>query len=153
MSVTLSGQTVLAIAQDLFTALVDGEPGAVVARPAGDLTFTDPLHAWVDIVGTTRIRTAVTTEAATARALARILLALEEEEPVTADDVGDVLGELANVIGGNLKGTSHEPTTLTLPVVTTRLQDRGVPPVLEQGMSWRGEGLVVTLWDLGEEAD
>ncbi len=53
-----------------------------------------------------------------ARTLAMAMFAIPERE-VSADDVRDALGELANIVGGNVKGVLAMSTVLSLPVVTT----------------------------------
>lgn len=53
-----------------------------------------------------------------AYALTAALFMLEPHE-VTADEVADAIGEVANIIGGNLKGLLPEPTTLSIPAVTS----------------------------------
>lgn len=52
----------------------------------------------------------------TARELASRFLSMEPEE-VVADDICDVLGELANMIAGNLKSLLASGTTLSTPTV------------------------------------
>ena len=58
--------TLVPIAQDLFTAMVDGEPGLL--QPADDAVVptADAVRARVDIVGPARSRVLVTTARSTA---------------------------------------------------------------------------------------
>ncbi len=51
-----------------------------------------------------------------ARAAAAAMFGLGEAE-LDADEVVDAVGELANIIGGNIKGMIEEPCTLSLPMV------------------------------------
>jgi chemotaxis protein CheX len=53
-----------------------------------------------------------------ARAAAVALFALDASEP-SEDEVRDALGELANVVGGNIKALLPGPTDLSLPRVDT----------------------------------
>ena len=50
-----------------------------------------------------------------AEVLARTLFGLEGD--ASADDVRDALGEMANIVGGNLKGLLPCPVELSLPLV------------------------------------
>lgn len=40
-----------------------------------------------------------------------------EPDEIGADEVADAVGELANIIGGNIKGMIDDPCTLSLPMV------------------------------------
>ncbi|KGM13836.1 hypothetical protein N869_09050 [Cellulomonas bogoriensis 69B4 = DSM 16987] len=139
---------ILAIAEEVFTAMIDGEPGHVLpALSAPELG--DPMHAWVDVQGTTSGRVLLSTERATADDLARALLGMEPDEEVSTEDFVDALGEVANVVGGNVKALVPDPGVLTLPQVT---QER--PPtqdgsqIYELNLDWRGRAVVISLWKL-----
>jgi chemotaxis protein CheX len=45
--------------------------------------------------------------------------AMFQAEKLGEDDVGDAIGELANIIGGNVKGLLLEPSRLSLPTVVS----------------------------------
>ena len=51
------------------------------------------------------------------RALAAIMFCVEPDA-VTAEDMIDAIGELANMLGGNLKALMRQPARLSLPLVT-----------------------------------
>lgn len=138
--------SVVPIAQDLFTAMIDGEPGLLTPEPAVTAPVTDPVHAWVDIVGPARYRALVVTGRATADRLARALLQMADDEDVSLEDVQDALGEVANVVGGNLKGMLPEGSSLTLPVVDVAGPTATRPADHEQPLLWRGDPLVISLW-------
>ncbi|OLT53616.1 chemotaxis protein CheX [Cellulosimicrobium sp. CUA-896] len=137
--------SVVPIAQDLFTAMIDGEPGLLTPEPA-TLPVVDPVHAWVDIVGPAHYRALVVTGRATADRLARALLQMADDEDVSLEDVQDALGEVANVVGGNLKGMLPEGSSLTLPVVDVVGPTATRPADHEQPLLWRGDPLVISLW-------
>ena len=139
-------QRVLPIAQDLFAAMVDGEPGLLEPVDALGAPIPDPVHAWVDIVGPTSWRTLVVTARPTADRIARALLQLDDDETVGLDDVRDALGEVANVVGGNLKGMLDGGSSLTLPVVDTTGPAVARAADHAQALLWRGEPLVISLW-------
>ena len=139
-------QSVVPMAQDLFTAMVDGEPGLLLPMDALEEPITDPLYAWVDIVGPAVSRTLVVTARETADRLARSLLLKEDDEPVTLEDVQDALGEVANVVGGNLKAMMPEGSSLTLPVVEHAEPSASRPADHEQALLWWGGPILIQLW-------
>jgi chemotaxis protein CheX len=49
--------------------------------------------------------------------LTRVMLAFEEGDPISDEDVADAVGELVNMIGGNVKSLMPGPSVLTLPIV------------------------------------
>ncbi|QDW62439.1 chemotaxis protein CheX [Oerskovia sp. KBS0722] len=139
-------QSVVPMAQDLFTAMVDGEPGLLLPMDALEEPIADPLYAWVDIVGPAVSRTLVVTARETADRLARSLLLKEDDEPVTLEDVQDALGEVANVVGGNLKAMMPEGSSLTLPVVEHAEPSASRPADHEQALLWWGGPILIQLW-------
>ncbi|MFE4466933.1 chemotaxis protein CheX [Oerskovia sp. NPDC056781] len=139
-------QSVVPMAQDLFTAMVDGEPGLLLPMEALEEPISDPLYAWVDIVGPAVSRTLVVTARETADRLARSLLLKEDDEPVTLEDVQDALGEVANVVGGNLKAMMPEGSSLTLPVVEHAEPPASRPADHEQALLWWGGPILIQLW-------
>lgn len=139
-------QSVVPMAQDLFTAMVDGEPGLLLPMEALEEPIADPLYAWVDIVGPAVSRTLVVTARETADRLARSLLLKEDDEPVTLEDVQDALGEVANVVGGNLKAMMPEGSSLTLPVVEHAEPSASRPADHEQALLWWGGPILIQLW-------
>jgi len=139
---------VVAITRDLFTAMVDGEPGELDELPGTAPVLTDSVRAWVEIRGDRALRTLVATGRLTAERITRALLDLEEHDDVAADDVGDALGEIANVIGGNVKGLLPDRSVLSLPVVAFGGPAPDGAPLWTRSLQWREEPLVVSLWDV-----
>ncbi|WP_182112617.1 MULTISPECIES: chemotaxis protein CheX [unclassified Actinotalea] len=139
---------VLAIAEEVFAAMVDGEPGGV--RPwAGDAPALEHgIHAWVDVHGTHASRVLLSTEEETAALLTRALLAMGPAESVADEDLVDALGEVANVVGGNVKALVADPRALGLPVVD-RVRPAASGDLLHLlNLEWRGRPLEVALWTL-----
>lgn len=139
---------VVAIAHGMFTAMIDGEPGLLTDWPAGDVTLTEPVHAWVEIRGEEPFRTLVMTGRETADRMARALLALGPQDAVAPDDLRDALGEVANVIGGNIKGLLPQPGSLTLPVVELDGPAPGGALLWERPLLWCQDPVVISMWDL-----
>ena len=94
-------------------------------------------------------RTLLTTDVATAHRLARALLAMEPDEPVGEEDLVDAFGEVANVVGGNLKALLPVQGTLTLPQVSRVAPEHaGAVLVDSVALTWRGEPLDITVWQI-----
>ena len=85
-----------------------------------------------------------------AHALTRSLLMMGAEETVGPDDLVDAFGELANVVGGNVKSLLAAPAVLSLPTVAARVPELAPSRFMrELTLDWRGHTLVVSLWALG----
>jgi chemotaxis protein CheX len=74
------------------------------------------VYAAVQITGAWDGAVIIECDEAAADAFARAMLGLEDESP-TESDVHDVMGELANMAGGNVKAMVGEDTRLSLPTV------------------------------------
>jgi chemotaxis protein CheX len=62
-----------------------------------------------------------------------------------AEDVDDALGELANVVGGNVKAVLPGPSVLGLPEVGTA-PEPGLPAdICRVDLLWRGQSLTITV--------
>ncbi|WNB85218.1 chemotaxis protein CheX [Cellulomonas sp. ATA003] len=137
-----------AIAEDVFAAMIDGEPGHLVPLP--DVApLTEPVYAWVDMHADVAGRALLATDVATAHDLARALLAMGADEPVGEEDLVDAFGEVANVVGGNLKALLPVQGTLTLPQVDReRPALDGATQVDAVALLWRGRPLDITVWQI-----
>ena len=138
----MDGVTVQAIAEETWTALV-GEDEPLVPLP-GPLP-ADVLSAWVDVVGPWTGSVVLTTGARTAAELCRALLGEAAPELLEHEDVADALGEIANVVGGNVKASLPGPSGLSVPAV-------GDPPAvgnpadqLRVDVLWRGQPLSISV--------
>lgn len=152
VSASLTDQTVdhdqvHAIAQEVFAAMVDGDLGLLLPWD-GDLpALDDALVAWVDLHGEWSGRAVLVTAHSTAEDLARALLDLPDHEDVERADLEDAFGEIANVVGGNLKSLLPNPGTLGLPQVGTEVPPlAGAVRAQHLPLSWRGRLLVVDVW-------
>jgi len=66
-------------------------------------------------------------------------------DELEAEDVDDALGELANVVGGNVKAALPGPSTLGLPQVGEAPGVRNPEDVCRLEVLWRGQPLVVSV--------
>ncbi|KAA1417712.1 chemotaxis protein CheX [Nocardioides humilatus] len=92
---------------------------------------------------------AVTVELAddVAQAISRVMLDLGDAETLADDDVADAVGELVNMIGGNVKSLMPGPSSLSLPAVAA---GRAVFPsdaheVARLDLTWTGEPVRITV--------
>jgi chemotaxis protein CheX len=136
---------ITAVAEDVFAALIDGEPGHLsLAEPA---VLVDPLYAWVDMDADVSGRVLLTVDVDTAHDLARALLRMDAGEPVEDEDLVDAFGEVANVVGGNLKALLPVQGTLTLPrVARTATSPVGATVVDRVALAWRGQPFDISVW-------
>lgn len=93
----------------------------LLADGADALTATAPpaepgpvVHAAVEVTGAWSGRVSLALSDGAAALAARTMLGAAE---VAAADVADAVGELANMVGGNVKSLVPAPSTLGLPVV------------------------------------
>jgi chemotaxis protein CheX len=135
-------ETVQSIAQEAWSALV-GDEEFLVPLPGGPPE--DAISSWVEIVGPWTGTVVLTCSRATAEELSRSLLAEHAPPVLDAEEIQDGLGELANVVGGNVKGVLPGPSVLGLPEV-------GVAPVAVSpadtcrvDLLWRGQSLTISV--------
>jgi chemotaxis protein CheX len=134
--------TVESIAQDAWIALV-GEDEILVPIP-GELPG-DVLSSWVDVVGPWTGSVVLTTAPETAADLTRALLGDTAPEILEHEDVADAFGEIANVVGGNVKAALPGPSGLSLPDVGTAPDVRNPADVCRVDVLWRGQPLTISV--------
>lgn len=140
---------ITAITAEIFAAMVDGEEGLLVRWSDGTAQVADPLHAWVDMHADCGNRVQLTTDAGTADTLARALLGMSADEKVPLGDLVDAFGEVANVIGGNLKALLPVQGRLTMPEVSRQSPSlTGAVQIDEVALAWRGRPLIITVWTI-----
>ena len=64
---------------------------------------------------------------------------------VDDEDVADALGELANVLGGNIKSVLPGPSALGLPQIGTAPATGRLDDVRRVDGQWRGQSLTITV--------
>jgi chemotaxis protein CheX len=134
--------TVQSIAEDAWTALV-GEEEFLVPIP-GELPG-DVLSSWVDVVGPWTGTVVLTTGRETAADLTRALLGDHAPAELDEEDIADAFGEIANVVGGNVKAALPGPSALSLPDVGQAPSVRNPADVCRLDVLWRGEALSITV--------
>ncbi|MCZ2837894.1 chemotaxis protein CheX [Modestobacter sp. VKM Ac-2985] len=138
----LDPETVQSIADEIWPTLVgDGEAfvPVPVAPPA------EVVSAWVTITGPWNGAVVLTCAPATAGALAESVLMTRPPTVVDDEDVADALGELANVLGGNIKSVLPGPSSLGLPQIGSAPATGRLDDVCRVNGQWRGQSLTITV--------
>jgi hypothetical protein len=134
--------TVQAIAEETWFALVGEDEMLVPLR--GELP-ADALSSWVEVVGPWTGSVVLTTGARTAADLTRALLGAHAPELLEHEDVADAFGEIANVVGGNVKAALPGPSALSLPEVGDPPTVRNPADVLRVDVLWRGQPVSISV--------
>lgn len=152
MPVAVEREQILHIVQEVFSAMLDQGELRVEEQVGAVPALLSPVSAYVDMfaqaaLGELNARALLRTESATAHEIARTLLMLDADETVTTEDLVDAFGEIANVVGGNVKALIDAPAQLSLPHVSTQDADMSGAMFLQDlHLAWRGRALSVSLW-------
>lgn len=107
------------------------------------------VHSSVSITGTWHGHVVYASSTVAARRAAAAFLAMEVDE-VSSEDVSDVLGELANIVGGNVKAMLPAGCFLSLPQVVLAPESATKYPSAERitGLygTWEGEPVSISMW-------
>jgi len=133
-------ETVRSIAQEAWSALV-GECEFLVPQP-GEIP-ADAVSAWVEVVGPWTGAVVLTCGRSTAEQLSRELLKEHAPSVLDDEDIEDGLGELANVVGGNVKAVLPGPSVLGLPEIGTAPQ--ACADTVRADLLWRGQSLTISV--------
>jgi hypothetical protein len=138
----LDAGTVQSIADEVWPSLVgDGEAFVPVPVPPP----ADVVSAWVDIIGPWTGSVVLTCAPATAEALTESVLMTRPPTVVDDEDVADALGELANVLGGNIKSVLPGESRLGLPQIGVAPPRGRLDDVRSLVGQWRGNFLTITV--------
>jgi chemotaxis protein CheX len=138
----LDAATVQEIADQAWAALI-GEEEVLVPLP-GELPPAT-VSSWVDVVGPWTGTVVLTCGSDTAEELARALLREHAPAELDAEDVADAMGELANVVGGNVKAVLPGPSVLGLPEVGTAPHVASPADTCRVDALWRGRPLTISV--------
>ena len=138
----LDAGTVQSIADEVWPSLVgDGEAFVPVPVPPP----AELVSAWVDITGPWTGSVVLTCAPATAEALTESVLMTRPPAVVDDEDVADALGELANVLGGNIKSVLPGDSRLGLPQIGAAPPRGRLDDVRSLVGQWRGTFLTITV--------
>jgi chemotaxis protein CheX len=117
--------------------------------PTYDETQPSEVHASVSITGSWSGHVVYASSLTAARRAAGAFLAMEADE-VSDEDLSDVLGELANIVGGNVKAMLPPGAFLSLPQVVLAPASATRYPNAERisGIygKWEEEPVSVSMW-------
>ncbi|GAA3531329.1 chemotaxis protein CheX [Nocardioides daeguensis] len=113
-----ASEDVLAVTEDVWMALL-GDDAPLLPRTVAPGAPFD-VAAWsaaTTISGGWQGVVTVELDEALARRLTMRMLALPADEQASDSDVADAVGELVNMVGGNVKSLMPGPSVLSLPAV------------------------------------
>lgn len=142
----LTVETITELTQEIWSALLADE-GTLMQSDAVE-GGRDELAATVKISGAWNGLALISCSTVAGRLAAAAMFGMEDEE-LSSDEVADAVGELVNVVGGNIKGLLPGPTELSLPVVyesATFTAPTGLELAQEVRFSWLAQPVVVAVW-------
>ncbi|WP_148615840.1 chemotaxis protein CheX [Nocardioides rubriscoriae] len=139
---------VQAVVDEVWTTFLGGEPLVPVA-PDFDPAGTFPGSRWdaaVTVSGAWHGLIVVSVNDAVAHAVTQAMLGLDDGDTAAHEDVVDALGELVNVIGGNIKSLMDGPSKLSLPLVAQApIQAGGIVETCRLDLAWGSHRVWVTV--------
>jgi chemotaxis protein CheX len=155
MTVQPTDDDLATIAEQVWSSYLDPE-GISPLLPFPAPTQLVEVSASVSVTGAWRGHVVLSCSSNASKNAAAALLGVEFDE-VTAEDIADALGELANIIGGNVKSLLPEPCALSLPhVLLGRVDSEHWPAVAEVcklGGSWQDEMVSISVLESIEDAE
>jgi chemotaxis protein CheX len=141
------------IADQVWKAYLDPEGVRPLIQVETPLSGTE-VSASVSLTGAWDGHVLVSCSNAAAREAAAAFLGMESEE-VTEEDLTDVMGELANIVGGNVKSMLPPNTAVSLPHVVTGSSNRFpmTRQIAELSGTWLEEPFSITMWQSSELAE
>ena len=106
------------ITADVWNTFV-GEDAVVLPFPSERPNHDADVTSHVRIRGSVAAAVVIACDTASAADLARRMFDLGPDAEAGAEDVADAIGELANIVGGNVKSLAPDAASLTLPEVGT----------------------------------
>ncbi|MBL7254615.1 chemotaxis protein CheX [Paractinoplanes lichenicola] len=134
--------------EQVWESYLDPE-GVSPLIPTYDENQPSEVHSSVSITGSWTGYIVYASSVQAARRAAGAFLAMEPDE-VGDEDLSDVLGELANIVGGNVKAMLPPGALLSLPQVVLAPEATARFPGTERisgvyGM-WEGEPVSISMW-------
>lgn len=137
-------QDVYSVVEEVWnTFLGDGVPILPGARDLPD----DAWYSAITVTGEWEALILIAMPLALAGRITTTMLGLPEHDQCSTEDLTDALGELVNIVGGNIKSLMPGPSTLSLPLVAqgavTTTSD--LVEVCEVGVVWHDEPVLITI--------
>jgi chemotaxis protein CheX len=141
------------IADQVWTAYLD--PEGIYPLLVGETSESpSAVSASVSLTGAWHGHVVVTCSTRAARSATAAFMAMESDE-VGEEDMVDVMGELANIVGGNVKSMLPAATLVSLPQVVTgaTLQFPTTRQVCELSGTWLDEPFSISMWQSRDLAE
>ncbi|MCU7727139.1 chemotaxis protein CheX [Actinoplanes sp. KI2] len=137
--------------EQVWESYLDPE-GVSPLIPTYDENQPSEVHSSVSITGSWTGHVVYACSKQAARRAAAAFLAMEIDD-VSPEDLEDTLGELANIVGGNVKAMLPHGALLSLPQVTLAPESTARFPNTERisgvyGL-WDGEPISISVWHSG----
>jgi chemotaxis protein CheX len=151
-SVEISIDDLTEITNEIWSSYLDPEQVSPLLPFGADGALE--VSATVSVTGGWRGHVVVECSAQAAREVAAALMGIEATE-VTGEDLADALGELANVIGGNVKSLLPSPSALSLPHVVLAghadIRRPAVTEVCRLSASWLDQPVTISVLEASQE--
>jgi chemotaxis protein CheX len=132
------------ITREVWSTFLDGDPAGLV--PDESVMTDDKITGCVHLSGAYTGSIMLQCSPPAARDAAAALFSMAPGD-VTQTELVDAIGEIANMVGGNVKSMLPGPSALSLPsVVQGQLDVPGAQVVRQVQLAWRTQPLVVSLW-------
>ena len=153
--VVVSENDLAEMVEQVWVSYLDPDGVHPLIRTGDDAQPSD-VHSSVSITGSWSGHVVYASSTAAARKAAAAFLAMGEDE-VSDEDVSDVLGELANIVGGNVKAMLPPGALLSLPQVVLAPESATKYPAAQRVsglyVAWEGEPVSVTMWQSRNEVN
>jgi chemotaxis protein CheX len=134
--------------EQVWVSYLDPEGLSPLIANGDDAQHSD-VHSSVSITGSWTGHVVYASSTTAAKRAAAAFLAMEPDE-VSAEDLSDVLGELANIVGGNVKAMLPAGAQLSLPQVVLAPESATTYPSAERVSGlyglWDGEPVSISMW-------
>jgi chemotaxis protein CheX len=142
------------IADQVWSSYLDPD-GVEPLIPGVSATASAGVVASVSISGGWSGHVVVSCSTSAAKQAAAAFLMMDATE-VSTDDVADVMGELANIVGGNVKSMLPASSFVSLPQVVNGTESAVRWPscdqVTELAGTWRGEPVSISMWQKNDQS-
>ncbi|HVC26174.1 MAG TPA: chemotaxis protein CheX [Acidimicrobiales bacterium] len=146
MTDLVSSETIAEITQTFWGAYL---PDAGDLTPGSHLPAVEDVRGRVDIDGAWSGCVEVSCSIAVAREVASVMFGTPASDIAEAD-VRDAVGELVNVVGGNIKSILPAPTSLSVPILDDASEWRFAAELQSEVLlAWADEPIVVRVWRPG----
>lgn len=144
----ITDDDLLMIATDIWAAYLGEEQPLMPGDPAN--AVGPGWHAAISVHGGLNGLIVLEIDAAGATEVTRTMLAFGDEDPIETGDIIDAIGEMVNVLGGNIKSIDPDPSTLGLPlVVSGDVCEFAAPDATlnsVQNLTWGTAAIRISVW-------